>query len=155
MERIPFLAALLEQERRVWLRGSFQALGLPVGQGQPRTMVCLLEQGPQSQVRLAEACALEVSTLSRGIDRLVEAGLVRREAAPDCRRSSRISLTPEGREMARQVAEIFSRCEAALTADFTPEERVLLAQFLRRGRENLRRFPAGTDENREQTEQIR
>ena len=146
MEHIPILAAILEQERRLWLRSSLLALGIPVGQGQPRTMVCLLEQGPQSQVKLAEACALDVSTLSRGIDRLAEAGLVRRATAPDCRRSSRVSLTPEGVEMAKKVLQIYSLCEEAMTADFSPEERERFLQFLCRSRKNLRRIQPPDEE---------
>ena len=45
----------LEYVRRRCLRGYFQTLGIPLGQGQPRVLERLLFQGAMSQRQLSDA----------------------------------------------------------------------------------------------------
>lgn len=108
--------ARLEYERRRYLRSYFQSLGIPLGQGQPRILAYLLKEGPRSQKGLSEACGVDESTLSRCIDRLAEAGLVVRAAAPGCRRSSEISLTEKGTLAAEQLSAAFEHEDRVLSA---------------------------------------
>ena len=46
----------LDLERRQLMRPKFLKIGLTVGEGQPRILNCLLEQGEMSQRELADAC---------------------------------------------------------------------------------------------------
>ena len=64
----------IELSRRNFLRPYFIEIGLTVGQGQPRILRELYLSGPMSQRELADACFLDVTTMSRTIDRLVSAG---------------------------------------------------------------------------------
>lgn len=127
MEKSLYAAvARLEYERRRYMRSYFQSLGIPLGQGQPRILAYLFKEGPRTQKSLSEACGVDESTLSRCIDRLAEAGLVVRSAAPGCRRSSEISLTEKG-----------TRASEKLSAAFEHEDRVLSAALGGYGREEV------------------
>ena len=90
----------VEMLRRRFIRPYFIELGLTVGQGQPHILKELREHGAMNQKELSDACLIEVTTMSRTIDRLEKMGLVKRESNPVCRRSWTIALTEEGCEMA-------------------------------------------------------
>ena len=92
--------------RRAALRPYFQEIGLTVGQGQPRILNSLRKYGTMTQRELADCCFVDVTTISRTVDRLVAAGLLSKQIDPECRRSCLISLTEEGRNMAERVREI-------------------------------------------------
>ena len=95
----------LDLERRQLMRPRFLEMGLTVGEGQPRILNCLMEQGEMSQRELADACMFDVTTLSRTLDKMEKAGLVTRKVNPASRRAHLIALTPEGKEKAGQVQE--------------------------------------------------
>ena len=80
--------------------GSAEAVfsGLTVGQGQPRILNSLRKYGTMTQRELADCCFVDVTTISRTVDRLVAAGLLSKQIDPECRRSCLISLTEEGRK---------------------------------------------------------
>lgn len=87
---------------------------------------------------LAAQTGITPSGLTRAVDRLVEAGLVEREACPSDRRGAFARLTPEGRSRtegalcrhSRDVAEVLS---GALTAD----EEHALGELLRKLRDHV------------------
>ena len=58
---------------------------------------------PPSQRELARRLGVDGATLVTTLDRLVAAGLVRRDAAPGDRRVKRIALTPDGADVTAQV----------------------------------------------------
>ena len=60
----------VEMLRRRFIRPYFIELGLTVGQGQPRILKELREHGAMNQKELSDACLIEVTTMSRTIDRL-------------------------------------------------------------------------------------
>ena len=133
--------AQLDLEWRRWLRGYFQTLGIPLGQGQPRILNCLFLEGPLSQRQLALLCGIDDSTMSRSIDRLAEAELVRREPDPACRRSLLIHLTEEGRQAAEKITAAFDREDEVLLRGISPGQTAQLAALLEIMRENLLREP--------------
>ena len=49
-----------------------------------------------TQKKLADACLLDVTTMSRTLDRMEQAGLLVRESNPDCRRSWLIDPDRQG-----------------------------------------------------------
>ena len=77
----------LDMERKKFLGPKLQVLGLTVGEGQARALRTLLEEGPMTQKQLADLCMRDAATMSRNIDRLEKAGLLKRENNPGCRRS--------------------------------------------------------------------
>ena len=111
-----------ELARKRMLRPRFLDIGLTVGQGQPRILQNLLEYGPQTQKELADHCFLDVTTMSRTLDRMEAAGLLEREDHPGSRRSYLICLTDLGREKAGQVMEIFQQANQVMLAGIPDEE---------------------------------
>ena len=70
-----------------------------------------LAEGPRGRRRLmdvADPLPLGRSGLTRVIDRLEAAGLVRREAAPDDRRGIVAALTPAGRGTLRRATPLYA-----------------------------------------------
>ena len=96
-----------------------------------------IRQGP-----LAELIEVEPITLSRMVDRLVEAELVERRADPADRRSWRLFLTDKAQAL---LAELRPLAEAMLEEaleGIDEADRALLRETLERMRANLSRRPA-------------
>ena len=127
----------IDQARRRLLQPRFTQLGLTLGQGQPRILNYLLKREDITQKELADACHLEVTTLSRTLDHMEKADLLTRRRPPDCRRSYRIVLTEKGRETAREVHEAFAYLVQTIWKGFTQEEMEKLWEGPKKIRENL------------------
>jgi DNA-binding MarR family transcriptional regulator len=80
---------------------AFRPLGLTAAQGDALSV--LAQAGPLSLKELGSLLIAEAGHPSRLVDRLVEAGLVERRPAEDDRRRVVLTLTPEGRRLARRV----------------------------------------------------
>lgn len=131
----------LDSARRRLLRPYFLEIGLTLGQGQPRILKNLAELGSMSQRELADVCRLDVTTMSRTLDRLEEAGLLEREPNPECRRSHRILLTPDGRKKAEQVIAGFQKIDDRLLEGLSDNEIEGILTGLRRMLKNLEETP--------------
>lgn len=91
-----------------------------------------LRASPEARLRQSElvrAVVMSRSGLSRLVDRIEAAGLVRREACPDDRRGTEVVLTPAGRAMQRRMWPVYGAC---LTEDFAAhvEDPIALAGLL-------------------------
>lgn len=129
----------LDLERRQLMRPRFLEMGLTVGEGQPRILNCLMEQGEMSQRELADACMFDVTTLSRTLDKMEKAGLVTRKVNPASRRAHLIALTPEGKEKAGRVQEQFAWLDQVLWGNIEEEEMESLYRTLEKIEENVKK----------------
>jgi DNA-binding MarR family transcriptional regulator len=68
-----------------------------------RTLVVLAYKGPQRTIDLADELAVNSSTATRMIDRLVRRKLVRRSAHPEDGRANRVEITERGRDVVAVV----------------------------------------------------
>lgn len=127
----------LDMERKKYLRPRYLKLGLTVGEGQPRILKCLLEQGAMTQRELADKCMLDVTTMSRTLDKLEKAGYLKRQSNPGCRRSYLVCITDEGREKAVEVQNIFRELDARMWKGVSGKERTLLYGILEKVKINL------------------
>lgn len=127
----------IEQLKRAWIQEVLLSLGLTPGHGQARTLMALLRLESASQKELAVECLLDVTTMSRTLDRLQNMGLVERRRDPMSRRTFRVSLTEEGKKLAKKVTEEFYRIDEAICMGFSDEELEKLLSQLERVRENL------------------
>lgn len=129
----------LDLERRQLMRPRFLEMGLTVGEGQPRILNCLMEQGEMSQRELADACMFDVTTLSRILDKMEKAGMVTRKVNPASRRAHLIALTPEGKEKAGRVQEQFAWLDQVLWGDIEEKEMESLYRTLEKIEENVKK----------------
>jgi DNA-binding MarR family transcriptional regulator len=72
---------------------------------QYRALVVLAARGPQRVVDISVELGVTPSTATRMCDRLVRKGLIRRYRTPADRREVRLSLTPAGRDLVRDVTD--------------------------------------------------
>jgi DNA-binding MarR family transcriptional regulator len=95
-----------------------------------------LAEAPDSRLRMQELSAsvlLSKSGLSRLVDRMVEAGLVRRERCEDDRRGWFAVLTDQGRSALRRAAPVHLRgIEEHFTRHLEPEEVEAMTAALKR-----------------------
>ncbi|HEV2812167.1 MAG TPA: winged helix DNA-binding protein [Solirubrobacteraceae bacterium] len=98
---IAIKAAQRELERR--MNDAVRPLGLTAPQAD--ALVVIGQAGPLSLKRLGDLLIAESGHPSRLVDRLVEAGLVERQAASDDRRRHELTLTAKGRRVEERVQE--------------------------------------------------
>lgn len=93
-----------------------------------------IRQGP-----LAELIEVEPITLSRMVDRLVEAELVERRADPADRRAWRLYLTPRAGDVLGDMRALADTLTAEATEGLSAAERDQLVDLVERVRANLSR----------------
>ncbi|KPK87241.1 MAG: MarR family transcriptional regulator [Deltaproteobacteria bacterium SM23_61] len=84
-----------------------------------------------SPAEISDRVAMDGATLSGVLDRMAEAGLIKKEENPEDRRSIRVSLSPKARRMREGLAEQRKSINEELTAKFSLEEKLLLKRMLR------------------------
>jgi DNA-binding MarR family transcriptional regulator len=110
------------------------------------------DQGPLRLSTLAAVVFLDVSTISRQVQDLEQAGWVVRERDPQDRRASLLELTPAGRAVLDAGYEQRRRALTQLLAGWTQEEQAALAAQLARFNQAVSAFRASfqtTDDQQE------
>ena len=85
--KVRHLLIRAEKARGRLLQPLFHSIGLTFGQGHARILDSLLARDHVTQKELADICHMDVTTMSRSLDRLEESGYLVRERDPGCRRS--------------------------------------------------------------------
>ena len=104
-------------------------IGCTVPQG---IVLCfLLERDAVTPKDLAERSGLDGPTMTGILDRLGDAGSVRRERREDDRRSLRVFLTDAGRERAGMVMSFMEEANRAVMKSMSVDEKAVIDRFLR------------------------
>lgn len=107
-----------------------------IGRGLSATDMWLVAYlNDHDSVRLSDLAAwqaVDKSTITMQVKRLVEAGLVERTPDPTDRRAVRVSLTDHGWEVLRVNREQARHFIAQLLGEWSPEDREHLAYFVNR-----------------------
>ena len=112
-------------------------IGLTPGQGQARILVYLSSHSSVTQKEIADRGMLDVTTMSRLLNKLEEMGLISRQRDPGCRRAYQIGLTEAGRQKAEEVNRGFERLEEMLCRELSEEEIGSLTTGLKKVKESL------------------
>lgn len=105
--------------------------------GQELMLMRLGERDEQSQGELAKLLGVDASTATKTLQRLEQAGIVTRCAAPNDRRSVIVSLTSAGRELAARIAAVWSELEERTTAGLSEDDKRVALRLLERLESNL------------------
>lgn len=115
------------------------ALGaLNLYEGQQNVLIHLWKEDGLEQAELTRRLGIEPASVSKGIDRMENAGFIVRQPSPDDARANRIFLTELGRSLEGPVHQIWFEVEEELLAHMTLEERLLLRRLVLQMRDNLK-----------------
>ncbi|MFC0864815.1 MarR family winged helix-turn-helix transcriptional regulator [Sphaerimonospora cavernae] len=98
--------------------------------GQDRVLIALWENGPQFQNKLAALLGIDMSTMTKSLQRLERGGLVSRAPCASNRRLSIVSTTPKGDALRPEVRRIADEVQRRLTHGLTPEQVETLCSLL-------------------------
>jgi DNA-binding MarR family transcriptional regulator len=84
-----------------------------------------------SPAEISDRVAMDGATLSGVLDRMAEAGLIKKEGNPEDRRSIRVSLSLKAKRLREELAEQRKSINEDLTAKFSLEEKLLLKRMLK------------------------
>ena len=101
----------------------------------------LATEAPVSINGLAELVGLDATTVTRQIDTMEAAGLVRRKRQPRDRRVSLVELTPRGRQRMAAVRTAREQRIDDLVADWSVADRATFGRLLGRFNEAIRTRP--------------
>jgi DNA-binding MarR family transcriptional regulator len=90
------------------------------------------KEHPRSAGKLAEIAELSSGAMTNRLDRLEEAGLVRRLPDPEDRRGVLVELTPKGKRAYRDASGAEAAKEALIASALTKREKDQLNALLRR-----------------------
>lgn len=135
----PYLMNRIMGRYNAGLREALAAQGLTTPQ--MRTLAVLSVAGNLSINELSVYAVIEQSTMSRTLDALEGAGLVRRREDPDDSRTRRVSLTEEGREAFDRIWPALAAAERALFEGIPDDERDRFVSTLGRVLRNVRVHP--------------
>lgn len=97
---------------------------------QYRALVVLASRGEQRMLDLAEALAVNQSTITRLCDRLERKGLISRERPADNRRTVLVAITASGRDLVAAVSRRRRREIRAIVRTMTPHAQVALVEAM-------------------------
>jgi len=97
-------------------------------------------QGPMSLRQLSDALGLDVSTLHRQTATLLSTGLVERIPDPDGGIARKFRVTAAGGQRLDRERAVIIEVLAAVTQDWTPEERAEFAHYLERFNSDIERL---------------
>jgi len=110
---------------------------LGLQRGQPHILHILWDEEGLTQTQLADRVMISPPSMSHALQRLEEAGFVRRRADPSDDRVQRVYLTQAGWDVRAPLDEGWRQVELAAFAGMSPEERDTLQRLLVRVRDNL------------------
>ncbi|MGC5013786.1 MarR family winged helix-turn-helix transcriptional regulator [Streptosporangium sp. DT93] len=105
--------------------------------GQERVLGALEEHGPRSQNALARIVGVDVSTMTKTLQRLERSGFVSRSPCPGNRRISMVEITPAGRALLPEVERVMAELHQRMTRGLSDEQVGQLSSLLKTVKDNL------------------
>jgi DNA-binding MarR family transcriptional regulator len=127
-DSVSYLLSKLTTAHRNLLERSVQEIGLHSGQAS--VLLELWKKDKQRQVDLAERLNLAPPTVNKILGGMLEADLVTRERFDNDARSTRIVLTPKGREVRPLLEQKWAEIEEQTLMGLTDTEALILKQLL-------------------------
>src|SRR3954463_690748 len=128
--------SVIRSLRRGNLQGSFfcqtVAIRFGLSESDVEALELLLDTGAATAGRLSEVMGLTTGAVTRVIDRLEQAGYVRRHTDPADRRRVVVEVVPERIATVQTLLDSLERASAEEIDRYTPEQLVLINEFLTR-----------------------
>lgn len=131
-EAFSFLLVTATRLMRARMEAALHAADLEVTTGEARALSMADRLGPVRQIELAANLGIEPMSLVPHLDRLEKAGLIRREPAPDDRRSKLTYLTPAAQSQLKKIRKVFDQTRKEVMRNFSSAELATFQLFLQR-----------------------
>ena len=145
-EQVRRLLVRAERARKHLMQSHFTRIGLTFGQGHARILDVLMTRDHITQKELSDLCHMDVTTMSRSLDRLEESGYLVREKDPGCRRSYLICLTQEGFAEAQKVRQVLKMVDDVIWEGLEQDEMEAFCAVMEKICENLEQCDFKFDE---------
>ncbi|UIF90013.1 MarR family winged helix-turn-helix transcriptional regulator [Cupriavidus sp. UYPR2.512] len=129
-QAIPYLVARAGSRMGTTFAKALKPYGLSLSEW--RVCALLGKEPHQRLTTLTVAACVDMSALSRIVDRLIEQGLVTREKSGDDGRAVRLALTEKGAELTRKIVPMAKHYEDVALQCFSKAEVALFAEMLNR-----------------------
>ncbi len=127
-ETISFRIVQLVKAHRQRANELLRPFGLHAGQ--ELVLSQLWKHDSQPQLQLAAALHVDISTVTRTVQRLEKTGLVKRCPGPADARVSLVCLTAQGRELCEPIKRAWQTLEEDTTRGLSEAEQLLLRRLL-------------------------
>jgi DNA-binding MarR family transcriptional regulator len=136
MDRRPGVEGVVRALRRVNFQGSIfgqsVAIRLGLSESDIDALELLIDTGAATAGKLSEVMGMTTGAVTRVIDRLEQAGYVRRTTDPSDRRRVVVEVVPERVATVQSLLESLERASAEEVGRYTPEQLALINDFLSR-----------------------
>ncbi|MFJ8027743.1 MarR family winged helix-turn-helix transcriptional regulator [Streptomyces sp. NPDC096311] len=112
---------------------------------QELVMMQLWERGPQRQTDLVRMLGSDAATMTRTIQRLENAGFVRRRPSTTDKRATIVEPTAASNALRQEVEQVWQDMENSVAENLTDEQQTEAIEVLRRIEDSLARATTQTD----------
>jgi DNA-binding MarR family transcriptional regulator len=121
-DRLIYLLSVVQQTLKDHTNRSLADKGGKVTLAQAAILFLLKEKDRRYMSEMGQVMGVDNSAMTRLVDRLEKAGLVKRRIDPENRRAISILLTPAGRREAAGALTVIKRINEEIRKDYSPAE---------------------------------
>ena len=121
-DRLIYLLSIVQQTLKDHTNRTLAEMGGKVTLAQAAILFLLEEKDRRFMSEMGQVIGVDKSAMTRLVDRLEKAGLVKRRIDPENRRAISILLTPAGREEAAGALTVIKRINEEIKKDYSPAE---------------------------------
>jgi DNA-binding MarR family transcriptional regulator len=140
-DKLIYLIFTAQQKLRTHLSNFMIRENIRVTPAQAGILFLLTQKDGRTMSELSRILSIDNSTITGLVDRLEKAGLVRRDAGPNDRRTSHVYVSPEGMQEAEKAGGVVRKVNQEIKDGFTAEE---LESFKKILRSFFQKFNAGS-----------
>lgn len=121
-DRLIYLLTIAQQALKDHTNRTLLDKGRKVTLAQAGILLLLREKDGRYMSEMGQAMGVDNSAMTRLVDRLEKAGLVKRQIDPENRRAISILLMPAGREEGAEALTVIKRINEEIKTDYSPAE---------------------------------
>lgn len=121
-DRLIFLLFTAQQKVRNYLNQTLQAEGIRITVPQAGILFLLKGKDGRTMSEIGQRMGLDNSTVTGLADRLEKSGFLKRNSNPNDRRSSHLTITPEGIVEADKVRDVLHEANSRVKEGFSDAE---------------------------------
>lgn len=130
-ERLIYLVFTAQQRLRNYLKNALAKGGIKITPAQAGILALLLEKNGRTMTELSQALSIDNSTITGLVDRLENAGFLRRRMKAEDRRISLIYITPEGDRETHKAIMTLKKVNEEIKSGFSEDEMVIFKRVLK------------------------